>query len=154
MTVLCLQRESNTAPRGRCCKKKEGFVHCTTVLCQVLWDIQMQVTFPRLCVKIYPLLLSFLWEQPKLNWSWRNYPLKELKQASYSTLRPLHTCPLPGSHFFEPSCFFPQGWHKVQVPYLSWNPLSSIPLFSFKGTRKKNFLHPCGIIAGGDMSPS
>lgn len=95
MIELCLQRESNTAPCGCCCKKKASFVHCPTVLCQVLWGVQMQLSFPRLCLKIYPLLLSFLWEQPKLNWSWRNYPLKEQKQVSSSTHQPLHTYPLP-----------------------------------------------------------
>lgn len=69
------------------CFVDRGFVHRPTRLCQVLWGVYMQLTFPRLCLKIYQLLLSFLWEQSKLNWSWRNYPSKEQKRASSSARR-------------------------------------------------------------------
>lgn len=94
--------------------------------------------FSKICLKIYPLLLSFLWVQLKLSWSWKNSPLKETKEL---------LCLWPPSQawstFFWAFLFLPSRMMQKPSTTPISKPLSSIPLFSLKVMRKNSiFLTP------------
>lgn len=131
VAVLSCRGDPNAA-RGCACKE---------VLCLVPLGSggdQIYLTFPRLCLEIYPSLLSFF----GCSWCWKNSPLKELKQTSSSASA--HHTPIPYLvTFFWAFPFLPLRMMQKPSPTPISKLLSSTPLLSLKDMRKKSvFLTP------------